>query len=322
MPARGRDVQGPLRRRCEVVTSVGGASLDGRTLVLTTAALFSFALNSLLCRASLGAGLIDAPTFTLIRLASGALVLALLATRSATARSAAPSVRERVIPALALFLYALPFSLAYLRIPAGTGAFVIFGCVQVTMIGSDLLAGRGTAAREAIGLVLAVGGLAWLTRPGAGSPDPVGVLWMAVAGLAWGVYSIVGRTAGPPLQANARNFAAGASLALVASVLSMDTVHITPKGALLALISGAVTSGLGYVAWYAALPALTATRASIVQLGVPPLASALGVLLLGETLNPRLLTAAPLILGGILIAVRRPRPTGSGTPDPIHATTR
>lgn len=289
------------------------AGPDVRTLALTIVALFSFALNSLLCRASLGAGLIDASTFTLVRLASGALVLALLSGRRAAEPASAPSAGSRAISALALFLYALPFSLAYLRIPAGTGAFVIFGCVQITMIGSDLLAGRGTASREVMGLLLAIGGLAWLTRPGTGSPDPAGVAWMALAGLAWGVYSIRGRTAGPPLPATARNFAAAVPLALAASLLTLDGLHLTAKGLVLALMSGAVTSGLGYVAWYAALPTLTATRASIVQLAVPPLASALGVALLGETLNDRLLTAAPLILGGIVVAVAppgafRPRP--------------
>lgn len=280
--------------------------LDSRAVGLTLAALVSFALNSLLCRASLGAGLIDASTFTLVRLGSGALVLSLLAARDSRGPASPPSGADRAISALALFLYALPFSLAYLRLPAGTGAFVIFGCVQITMIGSDLFAGRGAVGREAIGLVIAIGGLAWLTRPGAGSPDVIGVLWMAVAGLAWGVYSIRGRTSGPPLPTTARNFAAAVPMAIAASLLTLGGVHVTTKGLILALLSGAVTSGLGYVAWYAALPALTATRASIVQLAVPPLASAMGVVLLGETLNARLLTAAPLILGGIVVALTAP----------------
>jgi drug/metabolite transporter (DMT)-like permease len=282
----------------------------GKVAVLTLTALFSFALNSLLCRAALGRGLIDASTFTLVRLAAGALVLGLLS-RNATAGSRAGtaiSLSDRVLSAFALFSYALPFSLAYLRIPAGTGAFVLFGCVQMTMIGSDVLAGRRMGLREALGLATALFGLAWLTRPGLESPDPVGVLLMAVAGFAWGIYSVRGRKSGPPLQATARNFAAATPMALLAMLLTFESAHATATGLTLALISGAVTSGLGYVAWYAALPSLSSTRASIVQLAVPPLASALGVALLGEILTPRLLFAAPMILGGIAIAISRPRP--------------
>ncbi len=281
----------------------------GKAVVLTAAALVCFALNSLLCRAALGSGLIDGMSFTLARLGSGAMVLLLIAGLSRKT----PSVPHRVSAgkiagsAVALFLYALPFSLAYLRIPAGTGAFVVFCCVQITMIGWDLATGGRLRPGEVAGLGLALFGLGWLTRPGVGSPDPLGVGLMAVAGISWGVYSIRGRKSGPPLQATARNFAASLPLALCASLISLSAVHLSPRGLLLAVLSGGVTSGLGYVAWYAALPFLTPTRASIVQLAVPPLASALGVLLLGEVLSPRLLVAAPMILGGIAIAVKSHR---------------
>lgn len=280
-----------------------------RAAALTAAALVSFALNSLLCRAALGAGLIDAMSFTLARLGSGAVVLILIAMSSR--RAARPphplSLRRIAGSAAALFLYALPFSLAYLRIPAGTGAFVVFCCVQVTMIGWDLATGGRLRPGEIVGLAIAVLGLGWLTRPGAGSPDPAGVALMVLAGVSWGVYSIRGRRSGPPLEATARNFAASLPLALVASLVSMEGVHLSARGLTLAVLSGGVTSGLGYVAWYAALPSLSPTRASVVQLAVPPLASALGVLLLGETLSPRLLVAAPMILGGIAIAVKSHR---------------
>jgi drug/metabolite transporter (DMT)-like permease len=171
------------------------------------------------------------------------------------------------------------------------------------MIGWDLFTGGRLRAGESGGLALALFGLGWLTRPGAESPEPMGVLLMAIAGVSWGVYSIRGRTSGPPLQATARNFTASLPLAVLASLLFVGTAHATPKGLLLAIVSGAITSGLGYVAWYAVLPSLSPTRASIVQLAVPPLASAFGVLLLGEVMNARLLAAAPLILGGIAIAV-------------------
>lgn len=280
-----------------------------RATAFTAAALVSFALNSLLCRAALGPGLIDATSFTLARLGSGALVLFLIARSSLPAAPFSPPVSGMRVAgsALALFLYALPFSLAYLRIPAGTGAFVVFCCVQITMIGWDLATGGRLRSGEVVGLALAVVGLAWLTRPGAGSPDPWGVLLMAVAGISWGVYSIRGRRSGPPLQATARNFAASLPLALAASLISATSAHASGKGLGLAIVSGGVTSGLGYVAWYAALPSLTPTRASVVQLVVPPLASVLGVVLLGEVLSARLLVAAPLILGGIAIAVKSHR---------------
>jgi drug/metabolite transporter (DMT)-like permease len=205
--------------------------------------------------------------------------------------------------AIALFLYALPFSLAYRGLSAGTGAFVVFGCVQITMIGWGLYSGRRLRLLEIAGLGVALLGLGILTRPGAESPDLWSVALMAVAGVSWGAYSLRGRNAGPPLQATARNFAAAAPLALIASLLFGPTATTSAYGLLLATASGAITSGLGYVAWYAALPSLTPARAAIVQLAVPPLASFLGVLLLGEALTSRLLIAAPMILGGIAIAV-------------------
>ncbi len=274
---------------------------------MTLLALLCFALNSLLSRAALGSGLIDASSFTLARLSSGAIVLFLLVRSSAKANSSTPPAAwDRALSALALFTYALPFSLAYLRVSAGTGAFLVFGCVQITMIGSDLLSGRRILGREVVGLGAALFGLGCLTRPGLESPDPMGVLLMAISGLAWGIYSIRGRRSGPPLEATARNFAASIPLCLVASALTLSTLHLSPSGLLLATASGGLTSGLGYVAWYAALPSLTSTRASIVQLAVPPLAAALGVAFLGEAVTTRLLVAAPLILGGIAIAVAGP----------------
>ena len=279
-----------------------------RTLALTFAALVSFALNSLLCRAALGPDLIDASTFTLVRLTTGALVLLLIArtTSSASAPRTRVSPGSVALSALALFLYALPFSLAYRNLSAGTGAFVVFGSVQITMIGAGLRAGGRLRARECLGLVCAMLGLVVLTRPGLESPDLASVALMAVAGCAWGVYSLRGRTSGPPIAATARNFAAAVPLALVASAVALASFHVTPRGLLLAALSGGVTSGLGYVAWYAALPGLSPAHAAIVQLAAPPLASILGIVFLGEMLTGRLLLAAPLILGGIALAVLRP----------------
>lgn len=288
-------------------------SVGRRAVALTVAALLSFALNSLLCRAALGAGAIDATSFTLVRLVAGAVVLIVTARSTfGAAWASGLGARGAFLSALALFLYALPFSLAYRGLSAGTGAFVVFGCVQVTMIGADLIAGGRLRLREVLGLFVALSGLIVLTRPGTESPDPGSVLLMAVAGFSWGVYSLRGRKAGPALPATARNFALAVPLAALASLVSLADAHISPWGLGLAALSGALTSGLGYVAWYAALPSLTRARAAILQLLVPPLASLLGILFLGEALSARLLIAAPLILGGIALAVLGGGASGKG----------
>ena len=286
-----------------------------RLIALTCAALGAFALNSFLCRAALANRLIDPLTFTLVRIGSGAMVLLLLARSSANEPAKPPSAGlDSLASPTALVVYALAFSLAYADLSAGTGAFVVFCGVQVTMIGWDLRLGARLRLREGLGLGTAVVGLAWLTRPGAGSPNPAAVALMALSGLAWGVYSLRGRAGGPPLQATSRNFLLATPLAALACAFSMSSLYADPRGLALAAVSGGITSGLGYVAWYAALPSLTRTRASILQLSVPPLTAILGVLLLGESLSPRLLVAAPLILAGIAMAVSRPEtaPSSAG----------
>jgi drug/metabolite transporter (DMT)-like permease len=272
------------------------------TAGLTLAAMLAFASNSLLCRAALGGGWSDATSFTSLRLIGGAVVLALLARARGGSRAAASGGWPS---AAALFVYALGFSLAYLRIPAGTGALLLFGAVQVTMLGSGLLAGERPRALEWLGLALSLAGLAVLTAPGLARPDPLGAALMLGAGVAWGAYSLQGRGTADALAANAASFARSVPLALLASVaaLARAAPRITPAGALLALASGALASGLGYAIWYAALRGLTATQAAIVQLSVPPLAAAGGVVLLGETLTPRVVAGGASILGGILLAV-------------------
>ncbi len=279
------------------------------TFGLTAAAIAAFAANSLLCRAALGRGLVDAASFTTLRLASGALVLLLLARARGTASSATRDLRASA----ALFAYALGFSLAYVRIPAALGALLLFGAVQATMVGRGLAAGERPRAAEWAGLALALAGLAVLTFPGARTGgDVAGSLLMLGAGVAWGVYSLFGRTSGgDPLAANAVRFAGAAPMALLASLVAapLSPPRITVAGALLAVASGALASGLGYAAWYAALRGLTATRAALVQLSVPPLAAFGAVAVLGEELSPRLVLCAAAILGGIALAVaggRRP----------------
>lgn len=279
--------------------------MASRAAALCVAALLAFAANSLLCRAALGPGLvvIDAASFTTVRIASGAaalLVVALLR-RSRPAHGSWAS-------AAALFAYAIAFSLAYRLIPAGAGAFLLFGSVQVTMIGTDLVRGGRPRPAEWAGLLLSLGGLAYLAAPGAQSLSARGALLMAAAGVAWGIYSLRGRGTTDPASVTTDNFLRAVPLALAASLVSGGVTGLAASGArglALAAISGAVTSGLGYVLWYAALRSLSATRAAVVQLSVPVLAAAGGVLLLGEAPSPRLLSAAPIILGGVALAALR-----------------
>jgi drug/metabolite transporter (DMT)-like permease len=272
------------------------------TAALTALAMLAFALNSLLCRAALAGGHADAASFTTLRLASGAVVLALVARSRG---GVGPSSRAAWGSAAALFAYALLFSLAYLRISAGTGALLLFAAVQLTMIGASLVAGSRPCLAEWTGLALSLAGLVLLTLPGLARPDPLGALAMLLAGAAWGTYSLRGRGAGDPVVTNAASFARAVVPALVASVLFLlaHGVRLTPEGALLAFASGAFTSGLGYAVWYAALRGLAATSAAVVQLSVPPLAAGLGALALGESVSLRLLGASVLILGGIALAV-------------------
>ncbi len=279
-----------------------------RVVLATAAALVAFAANSLLCRAALGGGRADAASFTGLRLASGAAVLILLSRGAGGARGGSwPS-------AVALFVYAAAFSFAYFFLSAGVGALLLFGAVQVTMIGAGIAAGERPAPSVWAGLVLALGGLVHLSLRGARIPSPGGTALMLAAGAAWGVYSLRGRRAGPPLPATADNFRRAAPLAILlwfAAALAGMT-HLSPGGAALAIASGGVTSGLGYVAWYSALPHLTAARAAVLQLSVPVLAAAGGILLLGEVLTARLVVAGTAILAGIALATRpSPRPSES-----------
>jgi len=272
------------------------------TAALTALAMLAFALNSLLCRAALAGGHADAVSFTALRLVSGALALVLIARARG---AAAPPARAAWGAALALFAYAILFSLAYLRIPAGTGALLLFAAVQLTMIGAGLRAGESPRALEWAGLAVSLAGLVILTLPGLARPDPLGAASMLAAGVGWGVYSLRGRGALDPVAANAASFTRASGLALLAAAALVlgGGSHLSSTGAALALVSGAVTSGLGYAVWYAALRGLQATSAAIVQLSVPPLAAALGVLALGESVSLRLIGASALILGGIALAV-------------------
>lgn len=274
----------------------------GRTVGLTGLAMLAFAANSLLCRMALGPPLIDAASFTAIRLLSGALVLWLLLRWRGPATAAS---RADWTAAAMLFLYALAFSYAYLSLGAGIGALILFGCVQLTMLGAGLLAGERLGPAASLGLLLAAGGLVYLLLPGLGAPEPLGALLMAVSGVAWGIYSLRGRGTTDPLRATAGNFARSVPLVLAALLAAalLAEPHLDGRGVLLALASGALASGLGYAIWYSALRGLNASQAATVQLSVPVIAAFGGVLLLDEALTLRLLIASAAILGGIALVL-------------------
>ena len=288
--------------------------------------MLAFAGNSLLCRIALKQTGIDPASFTSLRLASGALMLALLVFwrgRSGTgagrqgASYTAPALRPwqggSWLSALALFVYAAGFSFAYVSLTAATGALLLFGVVQTSMIGWGLSRGERLRPLQWLGLVAASAGLVWLLLPGLTAPSLIAGALMASAGVAWAVYTLRGRamgSGGAVLDATtvtAGNFLRAAPLALGISALLWPLARWDVQGALLALASGALASGLGYAIWYTALRGLSATRAAIVQLTVPALATAGGVLLLGEPLTPHLLGASAAVLGGVaLVILARP----------------
>lgn len=269
--------------------------------MLTLLAMVAFAANSLLCRAALAPGAIDPAGFTLVRLASGAAVLALLARRRASFGD--------WVSALALFAYAAAFSFAYVRLPAATGALLLFGAVQATMLLAGLAGGERLAPRAIVGLAVAIAGLLALLLPGASMPAPGAALLMLGAGIAWGAYSLRGRGSADPLGETAGNFARATipaiGLGLAAGALAGPMAAPRPEGLALAVASGALASGLGYAVWYTALRRLSAARAATVQLSVPVIAALGGVVLLAEPITPRLAGAAVAVLGGIALSRTR-----------------
>ncbi len=270
-----------------------------RLAFLTLLALLGFAANSLLCRAALAHTSIDAASFTSVRLVAGALVLWLLVRMRGEARPGGGSWPS----ALALFAYAAGFSYAYIQLTAASGALILFGAVQVTMIGYGLWSGERMRAPQAAGFLLACAGLVGLLLPGLSAPPPLAATLMLGAGIAWGVYSLRGKGAGDPLQVTAGNFVRAAGLGLLLGALAWPHANRDPAGLAYAVASGALASGIGYAIWYTALPFLRATTAATVQLSVPVITALGGVLLLGEALTLRLLLASVAILGGIALVV-------------------
>ena len=275
------------------------------TPLLTLLALLAFAANSLLCRMALRSAAIDPASFTAIRLVSGAVMLVIFGARRArkARRARTTGGAGRWYGAVMLFLYAAAFSLAYVSLSAGTGALILFGAVQVTMLVAAIRSGERLGAFQWAGMAVAVGGLIYLVLPGLAAPPLGGATLMATAGVAWGLYSVNGRGAVDPLGQTRRNFVLTIPMALLLLLAWLPKLSVSREGVLLAVISGAITSGLGYVIWYRALRELSGVSASLVQLSTPVLAALGGIVLLSEPLSSRLFVASVLVLGGIALAV-------------------
>ena len=288
-------------RGASAVRSSDRAPSPVRTAALTAATLLCFAANSLLCRAALRGRRIDAATFTSVRLVSGAAALALVVVARRRSLRRAGSVGS----GLALFGYAAAFSLAYVRIGAGVGALLLFGAVQVTLLGWSVARGARPGAVQWLGIAVALAGLACLALPGASAPDPAGAVLMVAAGVAWGGYTLRGRSAPDPLATNGGNFLLAVPFTIALSAASLRDFAPTAPGLLLAVASGALASAGGYSLWYEVVPALGATRAAAVQLAVPVLAGAGATALLGERLTARIALSGVAILAGIALTLRR-----------------
>ncbi len=264
-------------------------------------ALVAFAANSVLCRLALGEKTIDAANFTTIRLLSGAIVLLVILRLSGKKNNA--SAKGSWLAAIMLFLYAAPFSFAYITLDTGTGALILFGAVQITMILLSLFSGNKLHLSEWIGVIIAFIGFVYLVLPGVSTPSVTGFSLMTIAGIAWGVYTLKGRGSLNPLADTAYNFVRTIPLVVILAVIAYETAHISLKGVLLAILSGGIASGIGYTIWYTALGGLSATQAAVVQLAVPVIAALGGVIFVSEEISLRLTISALLILGGILMVV-------------------
>jgi len=270
-----------------------------RTILLTTVAMVAFAANSVLARLAFATAGAEPLSYTGIRLAAGAITLALLlALRRQSLRPAGSWAG-----AAALFGYAILFSIAYILLGAGTGALILFASVQIGILGWAIYKGDRPGLIEWLGFAVAFAGLAYLVSPGLVAPHPLGALLMLAAGLCWAAYTLIGRGSTSPLADTAGNFIRSAPVAAVLVVVGVASNGVSPMAALYAVASGALASGVGYAVWYTVLPSLSRTRAAIVQLTVPAIAAAGGVLFIGEALSFRLIVATIAIIGGVALAL-------------------
>ncbi len=272
-----------------------------KTLLTTCLALVAFAGNSILCRLALGQGSIDASSFTVIRLFSGAVMLLIILKLFG---------KKRVSPAkggwgsaLMLFVYAATFSFAYISLNTGTGALILFGAVQLTMITIAVVSGDRLHLSEWLGVGLAFAGFVYLVLPKVTTPSLIGFVLMTIAGISWGIYTLMGRGSESPLSDTTYNFTRTLPFIIVMGLLFIQNSHLSQKGVLLAVMSGALASGIGYTIWYIALRGLSATIAAAAQLSVPVIAALGGVIFVSESISFHFLLSAAMILGGIALVV-------------------
>ena len=272
-----------------------------KTIILTGLALIAFAANSILCRLALGSEAIDASSFTVIRLLSGTIVLLIII--GSTRNTTGASTKGSWAASFMLFLYAITFSYAYISLDTGTGALILFGSVQITMILLSLIAGIRLHFTEWAGVTIAFTGFVYLILPGVTAPSTIGFLLMTVAGIAWGIYTLKGRSSKSPLMDTAYNFFRTTPLVILLALITINNINYSSEGILLALLSGGITSGIGYTIWYIALGGLSSTQAAVLQLSVPVIAALGGVIFVSEAITFRLTISAAMVLGGILMVV-------------------
>jgi len=272
-----------------------------KTPLFTGLALIAFAANSVLCRLALGGKSIDASGFTVIRLLSGALVL--LAILKLSGKKNNSATEGSWSASLVLFIYAATFSFAYMTLDTGTGALILFAAVQLTMIIMSLLSGTRLHITEWAGLSLAFLGFVYLILPGVTTPSIKGFILMTISGIAWGFYTLKGRGSVNPLKETAHNFSRSIPMIIVLGIITIQNIHLSTEGVLLAALSGGIASGIGYTLWYIALRGLSVVQAAVVQLLVPIIAALGGVIFIAEAITLRLSISAAMILGGILIVV-------------------
>ncbi len=271
------------------------------TTSLTCLALIAFAANSVLCRLALGNQTIDASSFTIVRLFSGAITLWLI-TKLSNKRSSA-TVKGSWTASALLFIYAISFSYAYIILDTGTGALILFGSVQLTIISISLISGTHLSLAEWLGITIAFGGFIYLIMPGVTTPPLPGFLLMSLSGIAWGAYTLKGKNSQNPLLETSFNFSRTLPFLIILSFLTYPYFNFSTTGLTLAIISGSITSGIGYTIWYTALKNLSSVQAAIVQLTVPIIASLGGIIFISETISFRLIISSSLILGGILLVI-------------------
>lgn len=273
-----------------------------KTIFYTGLALLAFAANSVLCRLALGAGAIDASSFTVIRLLSGVITL-LVIIKMANHKTSSPIQKGSWFASLMLFLYATAFSFAYITLDTATGALILFGSVQITMVLLSLISGSRLHITEWLGVLIAFAGFVYLMFPEMTTPSVSGFLLMTMAGIAWGGYTLKGRGTNNPLMDTGYNFFRTIPLVLILLVITVKNANYSSEGILLAVLSGGIASGMGYTVWYLALRGLTATQSAVVQLLVPVIAALGGVIFISEKITLRLIFSASIILGGIFLVI-------------------